>query len=225
MRKNNVITPYSVDCPSKVVGWNNVIMRWTVRVKSLSEITLLRPIRWTVRAKSLGEITLLCPTRWTVRVKSLSEITLLCPTRWTVRVKSLSEITLLCPTRWTVRVKSLSEITLLCPTRWTVRVKSLSEITLLCPTRWTVRAKSLSSIINNYQQWSLENESLHSWCRCTYENFWLFLWHPHWGTYISTQWSKTLQTSTLAAIEGQYTAHSTIVILQKLRTDESFNLF
>lgn len=112
-------------------------------------------------------------------------------------------------------------------------------IRVLCPTRWTVRAKALQSILANYEVLQvLWNESLEfvretemrsriigvSACMKSFDFFFgaslgeLLLSH-------SDNLSKTLQSSTMSAAEGQKVADMTVITLQSLRSDENFLLF
>ena len=112
-------------------------------------------------------------------------------------------------------------------------------IRVLCPTRWTVRAQALQSIIANYEALQmLWEESLDfvketemrsrikgvSICMRSFDYFFgaslgeLLLKH-------SDNLSRTLQSSSMSAAEGQKIAEMTVSTLQLLRSDESFASF
>ena len=112
-------------------------------------------------------------------------------------------------------------------------------IRVLCPTRWTVSAQALQSIIANYNALQmLWEESLTfvkdtemksriqgvSSCMETFDYFFgaslgeLLLRH-------SDNLSKTLQSTTMSAAEGQKLAKMTVSTLQSIRSDEKFDLF
>ena len=112
-------------------------------------------------------------------------------------------------------------------------------ITLLCPTRWTVRAKSLGSIINNFEplkelwDWSLKNCSdtdMKARIRGVdvYMKTFDYIYGAHLGELIlshSNNLSKTLQNPKLSAVQGQDCAHKTVITLERIRNEESWNLF
>lgn len=112
-------------------------------------------------------------------------------------------------------------------------------IRVLCPTRWTVRAQALHSILANYEVLQiLWDESLEivkdtemrsriqgvSSCMKSFDYFFgvslgeLLLNH-------SDNLSKTLQSSSMSAAEGQKIADMTVHTLKSIRSDEKFLLF
>ena len=115
----------------------------------------------------------------------------------------------------------------------------IETITLLCPTRWTVRAKSLGSIVSNFNfleelwEWSLDNctdTDMKARIRGvdTYMKTFDFVYGVYLGELILTHsdnLSRALQDPTLSAVEGQDIAKKTVAVLEKIRSDESFDLF
>lgn len=112
-------------------------------------------------------------------------------------------------------------------------------IRVLCPTRWTVRAQALQSIIANYEALQmLWEESLDvvkdteirsrikgvSSCMMSFDFFFgvslgeLLLKH-------SDNLSKTLQTASMSAAEGQKIADMTVRTVQSISFDENSLLF
>ena len=110
---------------------------------------------------------------------------------------------------------------------------------VLCPHRWTVRAESMKSIIDNYevlcQTWmeslqvvkDTEMKSRIIGVSTQMETFRYFygvtlgeLMLQH-----TDNLSRTLQKSDISAAQGQEVAGLTVKTLQKIRTDESFDLF
>jgi len=112
-------------------------------------------------------------------------------------------------------------------------------IRVLCPTRWTVRAQALHSILANYEVLQiLWDESLEivndtemrsriqgvsSYMKSFYFYFGVSL-----GELLlnhSDKLSKTLQSGTMSAAEGQKIADMTVHTLNSIRTDDNFLLF
>ncbi len=110
---------------------------------------------------------------------------------------------------------------------------------VLCPTRWTVRAASLKSVIDNYtvlqELWELSQDEASDpstkariiGVEAQFKTFryyfgaqlgFLLLQH-------SDNLSKTLQSPKLCASEGQRVAAMTVATLQRIRDDQSFDLF
>lgn len=110
---------------------------------------------------------------------------------------------------------------------------------VLCPHRWTVRAESLKSILDNYevlrQTWMESLQAVKdtemksriigvSTHMETFQYFYgvtlgeIILWH-------TDNLSRTLQKSDISDAQGQEVADLTVKTLQKMRTDESFDLF
>ena len=112
-------------------------------------------------------------------------------------------------------------------------------ICLLCPTRWTVRADSLQSIISNYpvllSTWEKAREAVkdtESKARiqgvCSQMNTFNFLFGTMLGLYVlrhTDNLSRSLQSKTLSATEGQEVAGMVLRTFQADRNDESFELF
>ena len=109
----------------------------------------------------------------------------------------------------------------------------------LCPTRWTVRAASLQSVIDNYavfkEVWEVAVDAVHD-CEMrariggvnaamgTFD----FLFALFLGEMIlrhADNLSKTLQSPTLTASDSKQLAELTCQTLQRLRDEESFDLF
>ena len=115
----------------------------------------------------------------------------------------------------------------------------VETITLLCPTRWTVRAKSLSSIMSNYTylkelwEWAVNNCSdTEMKARIRGVDVYMRTFDYVFGVYLgelilshSDNLSKTLQNPTLSAVQGQDCANLTVKVLEKLRSEEKFDLF
>ncbi len=112
-------------------------------------------------------------------------------------------------------------------------------IRVLCPTRWTVRAQSLISILQNYtvlqELWDIVlDQNLDSEVRARVigvkaqmESF-----DYYFGVCIgelvlshADNLSKTLQSKTISAAEGQHIAEMTITVLNKMRSTEAYDLF
>ena len=110
---------------------------------------------------------------------------------------------------------------------------------LLCPTRWTVRSDSLKSVIDNYgvlqEEFNLCLESclepdIKSWIigvKHQMSTFEFFI-----GVVIGERilkhtdnLSKTLQHKDISATEGQEVANLSMQTLQRMRDEETFNLF
>lgn len=110
---------------------------------------------------------------------------------------------------------------------------------LFSQTRWTVRAGSLISILENYK----ELETLWDWCLKEYKdseskarvlgvqaqmrNFDYF-YGLNLGILLlrhSDNLSSSLQAKDLCASQAQTMAKKTIIVLEKIRTDQDFNLF
>lgn len=116
---------------------------------------------------------------------------------------------------------------------------STPGIRVLCPTRWTVRADSLLSISRNYETlqntWeeaiavSKDSESkarIHgvSSQMKTFD----YLYGNTLGELVlrhSDNLSRTLQSKSLSAAEGQQAAKMTVKTFESIRTDEAFDLF
>ncbi len=112
-------------------------------------------------------------------------------------------------------------------------------IRALCPTRWTVRAKSLESILQNYQilreLWEVsldivKETEMRSRIQgiSVYMNSFDFFYGLVLAELLlshSDNLSKTLQSSSMSAAEGQRIAEMTVHTLQKIRDNESFDLF
>ena len=108
---------------------------------------------------------------------------------------------------------------------------------VLCPTRWRVRAASLRSVIDNWspvqELWdeslekNLESEVKSRVIGVKHQIFYYYL-----GVSLSVQilrisdnLSKTLQNVHISASEGQAVSSLTAKTLEKMRSDDHFNLF
>ena len=112
-------------------------------------------------------------------------------------------------------------------------------VKLLCPTRWTVRADSLFSIIDNYfvllSTWETASQiarDTESKARIQGVSSQMNSFNFLFGTYLgelllrhTDNLSKALQHKSLSAAEGQMIADMTCRTIQKLRDDDSFDLF
>ena len=110
---------------------------------------------------------------------------------------------------------------------------------VLCPTRWTVRGKSLESVLDNYtvlqSTWDAtletrldpEMKSRVIGVKAQMEtfNFFFGVCLGEWILTHADNLSKTLQSRTISAAEGQRLAELTVKTLEKIRTDEYFDLF
>ena len=109
----------------------------------------------------------------------------------------------------------------------------------MCPTRWTVRAASLDSVLENWEvlrelwSWSLETKldpevkSCIIGVRYQMETFDYFF-GVQLGNLVlrhSDNVSKTIQKPTLSAGDCQSLAKSSLKMMEKLRMDDSFDLF
>ncbi len=116
---------------------------------------------------------------------------------------------------------------------------SSAGIRLLCLTRWTVRADALASVTSNFQvlQQTWE-ESIEAVCDTETKprirgisnvmSTLDYLYGNVLGEMLlkhADYFSRSLQTRTLSAAEGQQIAKMTIQTLKSLRTDSSFDLF
>ena len=99
---------------------------------------------------------------------------------------------------------------------------------VLCPTRWTVKAKSLLSVLHNY---TVLQEL---WECCLTSNLNPELKSRNNRSICSNgerimkkvdNLSKTLQNSTISAIEDHKVAELTIVTMEMIRNEENFDLF
>ena len=110
---------------------------------------------------------------------------------------------------------------------------------VLCPHRWTVKAESLKSILDNYdalrETWEIsisnikdtEMKSRIIGVSTQMETF-KYLYGIMLGHLIlshSDNLSRTLQKSNISAAEGHEVAHVVVQPLEKLRTDDSFELY
>ena len=110
---------------------------------------------------------------------------------------------------------------------------------VLCPTRWTVRANSLKSVQDNYtvlqELWmsvldgNLETDIRARVCgvKSQMESF-NFFFGICLGQLVlnhGDNLSAALQNASISASEGQRVAHLTVKTLERLRSDESFQLF
>lgn len=112
-------------------------------------------------------------------------------------------------------------------------------IRILCPTRWTVRAESLASISENYEALQLAWEAAREATKDTearariggvaaqMEKFEFFF-----GVELSRKLlsmvdnlSRSLQAQKMSACEGQHLVGITLKALQKIRSEENFDLF
>lgn len=109
---------------------------------------------------------------------------------------------------------------------------------VLCPTRWTVRANSLQSILDNYSAlqntWEItlegrldtEMKSRVLGVKAQMETFDYF-YGIHLGKLVlkhADNLSKTLQSSTISAAEGQRVAGLTLSALKKIRNVSCFGV-
>ena len=106
-------------------------------------------------------------------------------------------------------------------------------------TRWTVRAKSLGSIISNFTflkdlwEWALDNCSdTDMKARIRGVNSYMKTFDFVYGVFLgelilghSDNLSKTLQNPALSAVQGQDCAMKTVEVLEKLRNDDSYDMF
>ena len=112
-------------------------------------------------------------------------------------------------------------------------------IRVFCPTRWTVRAQSLRSVLQNYsvlqELWTtlleqrLESEMR---ARITGVKAQMESFEYYFGVCVgelvlnhADNLSKSLQSKTISAAEGQKLAEMTLKVLSKIRNCEQFNLF
>lgn len=110
---------------------------------------------------------------------------------------------------------------------------------VLCPTRWTVRGNSLQSVLDNYSAlqdtWEVSLESRLDTemkarllgVRAQMELF-DFLYGICLGKLVlkhADNLSKTLQSATISAAEGQRVAELTLCVLEKIRAESEFDLF
>ena len=110
---------------------------------------------------------------------------------------------------------------------------------VLCPTRWTVRAASLQSVIDNWiPLQELWDESLETNLESGVKSRVIGVKHQM-GTFdyyfgvslgaqilrISDKLSKTLQDAHISASEGHAVSSLTVKTLEKMRSDDHFNLF
>ena len=110
---------------------------------------------------------------------------------------------------------------------------------VFCPTRWTVRAASMQSVIDNWiPLQELWDESLETNLESEVKSRVLGVKHQM-GTFdyyfrvsmsaqilrISDNLSKTLQDTHISASEGQTVSSLTDKTLEKMRSDDHFNLF
>ncbi len=109
----------------------------------------------------------------------------------------------------------------------------------LCPTRWTVRGNSLKSVIDNYSVFQVMWEEVKEEVRdveirarvigveavMTKFSFLFGLILSEKILQHTDNLSKTLQTPALTASEGQEIADLTCQTLERMRTDEMFDLF
>ena len=110
---------------------------------------------------------------------------------------------------------------------------------VLCPTRWTLRATPLQSMIDNrILLQELWDESLETNVKSEVKSRVIAVKHQM-GTFdyyfrvslgaqilgISDNLSKTLQDAHISASEGQAVSSLTVKTLQKIRSDNHFNLF
>ena len=112
-------------------------------------------------------------------------------------------------------------------------------IRVFCPTRWTVRAQSLRSVLQNYsvlqELWiSLLESSLESEMRAriTGVKAQMESFQYYFGACVgelvldhADNPSKSLQSKTISAAEGQKLAEMTIKVLSKIRSSEQLELF
>ena len=112
-------------------------------------------------------------------------------------------------------------------------------IHVFCPTCWTVRAQSLRSVLQNYsvlqELWiSLLESSLESEMRAriTGVKAQMESFQYYFGVCVgelvlnhADNLSKSLQSKTISAAEGQKLAGMTIKVLSKIRSSEQFELF
>ena len=112
-------------------------------------------------------------------------------------------------------------------------------IRVLCPTRWTVKADSIKSIINNYHVlqdlWEVAATVVHdsevvarihsveSQMK-TFEFFFGLVLGEMLFSH-SDNLSRTLQRKDYSAVDAQFVAEKTIITLQSIRNEESFNSF
>ena len=114
-----------------------------------------------------------------------------------------------------------------------------SGIRVLCPTRWTVKADALSSIMNNFetlkQTWEeavevvqdTETKSRIRGVSAVMSTF-DYLYGNILGEMLlkhADNLSRTLQSKTISAAEGQETAKMTVDTIKSLRSDRMFDLF
>ena len=110
---------------------------------------------------------------------------------------------------------------------------------VFCPTRWTVRAASLQSVIDNWiLLQELWDESLETNLKSEVKSRVIGVKHQM-GTFdyyfgvslgaqilrISDNLSKTLQDAHISASEGHAVSSLTVKTLEKMRSDDHFNLF
>ncbi|KAJ8040279.1 Zinc finger MYM-type protein 1 [Holothuria leucospilota] len=110
---------------------------------------------------------------------------------------------------------------------------------VLCPTRWTIRAESLRRVLDNYTPLQTEWETclegkLDSETRAriigvkSQMQSFDYFFAVNLGEMIfrhTDNLSKTLQKSSMAAVDGQKNAELVRSVLQGMRTDQSFNAF
>ena len=110
---------------------------------------------------------------------------------------------------------------------------------VLCPTRWTVRAASLKSMIDNYtvlqELWEVsKNDSADPSMKAriigvqTQFNSFKFYFGVELAYFLlqhSDNLSKTLQSPSISAAEGQKLASMTIATLLQCRSDVAYDLF
>ena len=112
-------------------------------------------------------------------------------------------------------------------------------IRILCPTRWTVRAEAFSSISENYhllqKTWDVANDATKDTelkariggVAAQMEKF-NFFFGVELGRKIlnmTDNLSRSLQTKTISAHEGQTLVKTTLSTLLKMRTEMNFTLF
>ena len=122
---------------------------------------------------------------------------------------------------------------------WEKTENEAKSIHKLCPTRWTVRGEALEAIVENHNElmelseWSLEHAKLTEMRgrilgAQSKMNTFDFLFGCLLGKIILKQTdnlSKSLQSPTLSAAEGQEIAQDVIMTLEKDRNEKSFDLF
>ena len=121
----------------------------------------------------------------------------------------------------------------------TIRENEAKSIHKLCPTQWTVRGEALEAIVENHNElmelweWSLEHVKLTEMRgrilgAKSKMNTFDFLFGCLLGKIILKQTdnlSKSLQSPTLSAAEGQEIAQDVILTLEKDHNEKSFHLF